>query len=286
MTTATFEKLLSETTSDGVLVLTLNDPATRNSLTPTLTQELVSEIERFSADPDLRVLIITGMDPAFCSGANVRGFDNRIRERDEGRAAEPAGPTPWEQLDPTFTALESRQAGGPNLVLLLHNMQKPTFAAVNGPAYGLGCGITLSCDFRIASEKARFNEAFIRTGLVAGDGSCWQLPKLVGMANTLWMQYSGEPVDGEEAYRIGLANRVVPHEQLMDTTLELATKLARGPIYAMALTKQLVHHAYQQSLAEHMTLASRAQALSRQTEDHREGVRAFLEKRQPMFKGR
>lgn len=279
-----FEKLISETTPDGVLVLTLNDPATRNSLTDTLMAELTAELDRFAADPNLKVLVITGADPSFCSGANVRGFDRRIRESEQ--AGEEPAPTPWEQLDPTFTALESRQPGGPAIVLQLHNMQKPTFAAVNGHAYGLGCGIALSCDFRIASENARFNEAFVRNGLVPADGSCWQLPKLVGMSNTLWMQYFGEPVDGAEAYRIGLANRVVPHEQLLDTTLELATKLARGPVYAMALLKQLVHQGYHQSLAEHMTLAARAQALTRRTEDHREGVRAFLEKRQPVFKGR
>ena len=279
-----FEKLISETTPEGVVILTMNDPTTRNALGETLSQELYSEVDRFEKDPSLKVLVITGTDPSFSSGANVRSFDRRIREQQQD-GGQPAL-TPWEQLDPSFTARETRQPGGPQIVLQLHNMQKPTFAAVNGHAYGLGCGIALSCDFRIASEKAQFNEAFIRNGLVPADGSAWQLPKLVGMSNALWMQYSGEPVNGTEAYRIGLANKVVPHEQLMDVTLEMATKLARGPIVAMALVKQLIHQGYHQSLAEHMTLAARAQALARLTEDHREGVHAFLEKRQPQFKGR
>jgi len=281
-----FEKLISETTLDGVLVLTMNDPATRNALGNPLSQELMSEVDRFEKDPELKVLVITGADPSFSSGANVRGFDQGIRQRDEAAAEGPARPSPWDELDPVYTTRETRGGGGPGIVLKLHNMQKPTFAAVNGHAYGLGCGIALSCDFRIASERALFNEAFIRNGLVPADGSAWQLPKLVGMSNALWMQYSGEAVDGNEAYRIGLANKVVPHEKLMETAMEMATKLARGPIYAMALVKQLIHQGYQHDLAEHLHIAPRAQALTRLTEDHREGVRAFLEKRPAQFKGR
>ena len=281
----TFEMLLSETTRDGVLVLTLNDPTTRNSLTEALTTELTSEVDRFARDPELRVLVITGADPAFCSGANVRNFDRNIRQREQSNG-EAGRLTPWEQLDPSFTAKLNRTPGGPPIVLQLHTLQKPTIAAVNGAAYGLGCGIALSCDIRVVSEKARFSEAFIRNGLIPADGSAWQLPRLIGVARTLWMQYTGEPIEGEEAARIGMANAVVPHESLMSTALEMATKLARGPIYSMALIKQLIYQGFNQTLPEHLTVATRAQNLARQTEDHKEGVRAFLEKRQPVFKGR
>ena len=280
----TFELLLSETTADGVLVLTLNDPATRNSLTETLTAELTSEVDRFASDPDLRVLVITGADPAFCSGANVRNFDRNIREREQSGEAAPL--SAWERLDPSFTARLNRTPGGPAIVLQLHTLQKPTVAAVNGAAYGLGCGLALSCDIRVVSEKARFSEAFIRNGLIPADGSAWQLPRMIGVARTLWMQYTGDPIDGEEAGRIGLANVVTAHEALMPTALEMATRLARGPVFSMAMIKQLVYQGFNQTLPEHLTVATRAQNLARQTEDHKEGVRAFLEKRQPVFKGR
>jgi 2-(1,2-epoxy-1,2-dihydrophenyl)acetyl-CoA isomerase len=280
----------AEVVSDAVLVLTMNDPATRNALGAELMEQLTGQIDRFARDRDLRCLVITGAGPSFSSGANVRGFARRIEATEAGGAGE-AGeeepvPQPWQELDPTYYARETGDfAMGPPIVRQLHNLQKPSIAAVNGHAYGLGCGIALSCDFRVASASARFNEAFIRNGLVPADGSCWQLPKLVGMANALWMQFSGEAIDGHEAYRIGLANQVTEDSELMTVALEMAGKLARGPVYAMGLIKQLIHQGFQQDLSQHLPLASRAQALTRTTYDHKEGVRAFLEKRPPEFRG-
>ena len=281
------DKVLVDNPIKGVRLLTMNDPEVLNSLGDELLPALTEEVERFRTDASARCLVITGAGRAFSSGANVRGFARRIDAR---LASEAAGETPpkqpWEDLDPIYTAREAeRGARGPQIVRSLHNLDKPSFAAVNGHAYGLGCGIAISCDFRVAAESARFNEAFIRTGLVPADGSAWQLPKLVGMSNALWMQYSGLPVDGQEAYRIGLANWVVSDDRLMEFTLEKAALLARGPVYAMGVVKQLVHQGYQQDLWEHLPLASRGQGLTRLTNDHAEGVRAFLEKRQAEFTG-
>jgi 2-(1,2-epoxy-1,2-dihydrophenyl)acetyl-CoA isomerase len=283
-----FEKIRSETHEHGVLVVTLDDPATLNALGEPLTSELISEIDRFAADPDLRCLVLTGAGRSFSSGANVRGFARNIEERDRAAAAGAKEPArePWPALDPTFTATEARRAVGPAVVHRLHNLQKPSIAAVNGFAYGLGCGIALTCDLRVAAESARFSEAFIRNGLIPADGSRWQLPKLIGPARTLWMQYTGDAIDGPEAERIGLVNRTVPDDQLMDTALEMATRLARGPVFATGMIKQLVLRGFQQDLPEHLALAARAQELARATDDHREGVRAFTEKRQPNFTGR
>lgn len=281
------EKVLVDNPVRGVRLLTMNDPEVLNSLGDELLPALTEEVERFRTDASARCLVITGAGRAFSSGANVRGFARRIDGRLAAEAAgEAARKQPWEDLDPLYTAREAeRGARGPQIVRSLHNLDKPSFAAVNGHAYGLGCGIALSCDFRVAAESARFNEAFIRTGLVPADGSAWQLPKLVGMSNALWMQYSGLPVDGQEAYRIGLANWVVADDRLMEFTLEKAALLARGPVYAMGVVKQLVHQGYQQDLWEHLPLASRGQALTRLTGDHAEGVRAFLERRQAEFTG-
>jgi 2-(1,2-epoxy-1,2-dihydrophenyl)acetyl-CoA isomerase len=277
----TFEFIRSEE-RDGVLILTMNDPATRNAIGSQMSDELEQELTRLEEDPNLRVLVITGEDPAFCSGANVRGMQRNIQEH----AGEKERPTPWEAFDPSRYAQLVTRPSGPPIVLRLHHLQKPTIAAVNGAAYGLGCGIALTCDIRIASENARFSEAFIRNGLIPADGSCWQLPRLIGVANTLLLQYTGEPVEAEEAGRLGICNKVVPHGQLMATAMELASRLAKGPTYQMALIKRLVEKGLDQTLEEHLADAARAQDLARKTEDHREGVQAFLEKRQPNFKGR
>ena len=172
------------------------------------------------------------------------------------------------------------------LPLRIFNLQKPTIAAVNGYAMGIGMGLALSCDIRIASEEAKMSEAFIRSGLIPADGSCWQLPRMIGLSNTLLLQYTGDALDSGECYRLGIVNRVVPHEELMEVAMELATRLAQGPTYAMALTKWLVHRSLHTDLEESLTLAGAAQEVARSTEDHREGVRAFVEKRRPSFKGR
>ena len=283
-----FEYIRSET-QDRVLVLTMNDPKTRNALGTQMAQELVQEMDRFESEPDLRVLVVTGADPSFCSGANVRNFDRSIQEREHAAEARPV--TPLERLDPIYHArIATRESdldrGVIRVVRRLVYLQKPTIAAVNGHAYGIGHGVAVSCDFRVASEQAMFCEAFVRNGLIPADGSCWQLPKIIGMSNTLWLQFTGDPVKAEDALRMGLCNKVVPHDRLMEETMEVAEKLAAGATYSMALTKMMVHRAYGQSFTEHLSEASRAQELARASEDHKEGVRAFLEKRKPNFSGR
>jgi len=282
----TFQKIRSETTADGVLVLTLDDPDTRNAAGTELMSELRSELDRLESDPALRVLVLTGAGNTFCSGANMKWMAQALADGDWGAVPDTNAPrNAWVELDPVYHDREVRRtASGPDLVSRLHNLRKPSFAAVNGHALGFGCGLALSCDFRAAGKAARFSETFIRRGLVPADGSAWQLPKLVGMSHALWMQYSGDSVTGEEAHRIGLANWLFEDGELLDRTLELATRLARGPIFAMGIAKLLVHESYQEDLAKHLYLSTRAQELTRQTADHREGMRAFIEKREPRFR--
>lgn len=271
----------------GVLIVTLDDPPTRNAIGDEMAGELNQELERLESEADLRALVLTGRDPAFCSGANVK----RMNEANEARGdtSVPEGVTPWDNLQQqwdTMASGESYMDGVRFVPLRLHNLQKPSIAAVNGYAMGLGMGIALSCDIRIASETARFSETFIRRGLIPADGSCWQLPRMIGLSNTFLLQYTGDAIEAREAYRLGMVSKVVPHSELMAATMELATRLANGPTYSMALTKKLIQESLFKNLEESLLLAGPAQNIARSTSDHKEGVRAFVEKRQPVYKGR
>ena len=276
--------------SEGVFVVTMDDPRTRNSLGPEMSAGLHRALDRFESDPDLRVLVLTGRDPAFCSGANVRGFQRSNEERERPGAAEPPPVTPWQVMDPRHAlqhrGAEAQAARGQFLPWRLWQIQKPTIAAVNGFAFGVGAGLALCCDIRIASDRGVFSEAFVRMGLVPGDGSCWQLPRLIGMSNALLLQYTGDQVNASEAARMGLVSREAPHEDLMSTVMELATRIAQGPTFSHGLIKYLVHAGLESDFRTNLELSNAALALARQTEDHREGARAFVEKRRPVFRGR
>jgi len=269
---------------DGVLVLTMHDPPTRNALGLEMAKEIVDTLDEFENDPSQRVLLLTGTDPSFCSGANVRGFSQRIQEREQ--QVDPVESLPWGKMESRFSKREQiSRYQAPQVVLRIHELQKPSIAAVNGHAMGVGCGLALACDIRFAGEKAQFSEAFVQRGLIPGDGSCWQLPRLIGYSNALMLQYTGDRINGEEAYRLGLASKVYPDSELMDGAMELATRFASGPTQSYSLIKYLVHQSMDMSLSESIGLAHVAQEHARTTEDHKEAVQAFLEKRKPNFKG-
>ena len=270
---------------EGVMVLTLHDPATRNAINPDMAQEFFEALDRFEDDSELRVLLLTGSEPSFCSGANVRGFSSSIQAREE--RGESVSPRPWGSMEARYSRRfdpESSQA--PEMVLRLQEQQKPTIAAVNGHAIGAGMGLALACDVRLASEKAIFSEAFVRMGLIPADGSCWNLPRLIGVSNTLLLQYTGDRVEGPEALRLGLVSQLVPDDRLMESALGLAHRIAQGATRSQSLIKYLVRRAADQSFREHLDLAHVAQDQARSTEDHREAVQAFLDKRPPQFRGR
>ncbi|MSQ07598.1 MAG: hypothetical protein EXR46_10560 [Dehalococcoidia bacterium] len=270
---------------DGVLVLTMHDPPTRNALGPDMTRELMEALDQFEADPQQRVVLLTGTEPSFCSGANVRGFSQRIAEREGQGEAEAL---PWGKMEARLGA-HREQTGAfqaSQAPLRIHQLQKPSIAAVNGHAMGVGMGVALACDIRIAGQKAQFAEAFVRMGLIPGDGSCWQLPRLIGLSNTLLLQYTGDRLDAQEALRLGLVSKVTPDASLMEDALALAQRLAQGPTQSLSLIKYLVHRGLQSDFAENLELAQAAQEQARRTEDHKEAVRAFLEKRPPQFRGR
>ena len=276
----------------GVLLITMDDPTTRNAIGDEMMGEINQELDRLESDTNLRTLVITGRDPSFCSGANVKRMDDANRERSEEPPID-SELSPWELLDKAWGEhsdgtgrMEATIEGPRFLPVKMHNLQKPSIAAVNGYAMGLGMGIALSCDIRIASENARLSETFIRRGLIPADGSCWQLPRMIGVGNTMLLQYTGDACDAEEALRLGMVNKVTPHDELMETTMDLAQRIAEGPTYSMALIKRLVHRSLQTDFEESLRLAGPAQEIARRTEDHREGVKAFVEKRKPAYKGR
>ena len=272
---------------DGVLIVTMHDPPTRNALGPDMANELIAELDRFEDDAACRVLLLTGTEPSFCSGANVRGFNQQIRDREQ--TTEEPDPLPWGKMESRFANRAASVALGgqaSRVPLRIHKLQKPSVAAVNGHAMGVGMGVALACDIRYASEKAVFSEAFSRMGLIPGDGSCWQLPRLIGMSNTLLLQYTGDRIDGTEAHRLGIVSKVLPDDSLMESAMELAARFAQGPTQSLSLIKYLVHRSLEMDFEESLDLAHVAQEQVRKTEDHKEAVQAFLEKRPPEFKGR
>ena len=273
--------------SNGVLKITLDDPKTRNALGPEMVGGLVEELDRFEQNPDDRVLLLTGQDPSFCSGANIRRFDERIQEsKPDQQKDHPVGVLPWAKMDALLG--EQRKAdpnSGALLPLRIHELQKPSIVAVNGFAIGVGMGLTLACDIRLASERAVFSEAFVHMGLIPGDGSCWQLPRLIGLSHTLLLQYTGDRIDAAEAHRIGLVSKGYSHDNLTQASFELAQRIAQGPTVSLSLTKYLVQKSLDMGLRESLDLANAAQELARRSEDHQEAVQAFLEKRKPQFKG-
>ena len=276
--------------SEGVLVLTLHDPPTRNALGREMAAELMQALDEYEQSPGDRMLVITGTDPSFCSGANVRQMGQRIQDQagqGESTATEPPARLPWGSMEAGLGRRRAEEFGGGAAMvpLRIHELQKPSLAAVNGHAYGVGMGVAISCDIRIASEQAAFAEAFVRMGLIPGDGSCWQLPRLIGLSNTFLMQYTGQAVDGNEAFRMGLVSRVVPHDELMPAAMELATRLAHGATQSISLIKYLVQKSTHTDMRESLEMAHVAQEAARATEDHKEAVRAFIDKRRPDFTG-
>lgn len=249
--------------ADGVLTLTLNRPDALNSFTVEMKDELLAALREAGRDREVRALIVTGAGRAFSAGQD-------LKERQSPGAAD--------------LGTELRARYNP-IILALRRLEKPIVAAVNGVAAGAGFSIAMACDIVIASDRASFIQAFSRVGLVPDTGSTWLLPRLVGYGRAAEMAFTGDPVDAATAERVGLVNRVVGHDRLIEEASALARRLAASAPLALGLTKRALNRALEGSLEAALEYEAQLQAVAGRSADHREGVAAFVEKRQPRFTG-
>ena len=259
---------------DGVATITLNRPERMNAFTDVMIREWAAALDDARLDRDVRVVILTGEGRGFCAGADLRAGSGINDAANDGKPPTAADRRNW---------LRDGVHQVPRAVQLL---DKPYIAAVNGAAVGAGMDMASMADIRIASESAKFAMSYVKVGLVPGDGGCYFLPRIVGLAKALELIWSGDFFDAQEALRIGYVTKVVPADALLDETRAFARRLAEGPAVAMQLAKRLVYRSLNADWHEAFELANQAMAIAQTSEDAREGPRAFVENRPPKFTGR
>lgn len=256
--------------ADRIATVTLNDPARRNPITGNaIITALLDAFTRIQADPEVSVMILTGADPAFCAGGDVK----EMSDPDSIFRREP------------LAAAQSYIDGIQRIPVMLYNMDIPTIAAVNGPAIGAGCDLTMMCDMRIASEAAKFGEVFLNLGIIPGDAGSWFLLRRLGHQRAAELTFSGRVIDAREALDLGMVLEVVPHGELMPRAREKAAVIAAKSPRAVRVAKRLMRNAERMDLPDFLNAAAAYQALMHQTKDHHEAMSAFLEKRKPNFTG-
>lgn len=250
---------------NGVAEITLNRPAALNAFNDEMASEMQDALKTAERDPAVRALLITGAGKGFCAGQDLGAMRDR-----------PVDLSFREHLLRTYNPIVAK----------LQSIEKPVIAAINGAAVGAGFGLALACDIRYASEAAKFRMAFIGIGLAPDSGTSYVLPRLVGPGRALELAYTNDLVDANQALSLGLINKVVAADELLPQALALAAKLAQGPTKAYGLTKRAMGHAAGTTLEEALDYEAYLQDVAGRTEDHHEGVAAFLEKRPPQFKGK
>jgi enoyl-CoA hydratase/carnithine racemase len=256
---------LYEQTDAGVATITLNRPDRLNALTFEVYRELTDTFAALRNEPEVRAVVITGAGRAFCSGGDVHDIIGELFKRDMEGLLE-------------FTRMTCE------LVANIRALQKPVIASLNGTTAGAGACIALASDIRIAAEEAKIAFLFVKVGLSGADmGAAYLLPRVVGLAKATELLYTGDFISAQEAERIGLYNRVVPGDQLAATTQELAERLARGPAFALAKTKELLDREAHMNLETALECEAQAQAICMQHPDYREAYEAFVAKRPARF---
>lgn len=246
----------------GIATLTLNRPEKRNAISDAMRAELIGALEQVKHDTSIRALVVTGNGKGFCAGGDVAGMQKRMDA--------PAGEVAFNGW--------SRQQRVHYGVSLLHTMPKPTIAAVNGAAAGLGADMALSCDFIVASEEASFAWSYIKRGLIPDGGGLYFLPRRVGLARAKELIFSGRKVEAQEALAIGLADRISTPESLLDQAQSWARELSQGSATALALGKSILDRCFELPAEQVFAQGSAAQAICYTTTEHRNSVLAFLDK--------
>lgn len=245
----------------GVRILTLNRPDRLNAINFQLAQDLYNVLDEIDQDEEARTVILTGAGRGFCAGADIK-----------------------EMADPNAKRLPV----GVRYTFFnkLEDLGKPIIAAINGPCNGGGLELALCCDFRIASEAANFGLGEVKLGIIPAGGGTARLPRLIGPAKAKEFLYFGNRVGAQQAYEMGLVNKVVPPEELMTEAKNWATELAERPPLSLKMLKHCVNLGMQMDLLSAIDYESKCAGILRNTEDHMEGVKAFVEKRKPVFKGK
>ena len=250
----------------AVAIVTLNRPASKNALNPALVDALGPALEREAADDGVRAIVLTGAGGAFCSGADLKA--GIIEDPD------------------VMNHLDARMDAFHRMIRAIVGAPKPLLAAVDGPAVGFGCDLALACDLRLVTPRAYFQEKFVKIGLMPDGGGTFFLPRLVGLGRALELMYSGDAVQGEEAVRIGLANRIVPPEALGGEALAWATRLAKGPPLAHRRMKAAVWAGFAGTTEDALAREKEGQLECLRSADAMEGVMAWMQRREPTFSGR
>ena len=258
--------------ADGVATITLNKPEKMNAFSTKMIEEWTDAIDRSRLDDEVRAVIITGAGRGFCSGMDV--------------AAEAGGRGVLRTETGPAAARNSLRFNVHRVARALQLLDKPYIAAVNGPAAGAGMDMASMADVRFCSDTARFTMAYVRMGIIPGDGGAYFLPRIVGLSKALELIWTGDLFGADEALRIGYVSRVFPAESLMEETRAFARRLAEGPAVAIQLAKRLAYRSLDATLDQALELAQSAMVIAQSTEDAKEGPRAFMEKRKPNFQGR
>ncbi|HEX7216860.1 MAG TPA: enoyl-CoA hydratase [Methylomirabilota bacterium] len=260
---------LLENVKDAVAVLTLNRPERLNAMSRPMLDALLEALPRLADDASVGVIVLTGAGRGFCAGGDVKAMA-------EGN--ELGGQTMEEKAQALRSRMEASR--------WLHELPKPTIAMMRGPAAGAGLSLAMACDMRIASDTVRLGTAFARVGYSGDFGGSYYLTQLVGTAKARELYFTADLLDAQQALGLGLVNRVVPDARLEEETMALAARLARGPRVAYRYMKRNMNAAESASLKDMLDLEAWHHTRTGMTEDHREAARAFVEKREPQFKGR